>query len=106
MKTADNVTELDYYDGIINYYKETECKSEDDGIVETWSDRTYISLMKDLNSKKCLKDADISDVAKNSIILILNLFDKKCQVRSSTKLNEMSEEDKKIIKEALMNALD
>ena len=73
MKTSENVSEMDYYDDIISFYQDsTENKAEEEKI-EKWSDRSYISIMKDLNENKQLEDANISDVAKNSIILILNL---------------------------------
>ena len=106
MITMENASELDYYDEIITYYKDSTKNEEEKEIVEKWSDRSYISIMNDLNENKQLKDADISDVVKNSIILILNLFDKKCQVTSDTKLSDLPEEDKLLIKEALLNALE
>lgn len=107
MKSAGYNSEVEYYDEIVEFYQKTKkSKDIDKDRIEKWSDFSYIQLMKDIKEKKKLKDScDVKDVVKNSIILILNLFDDKCQVESEVPLEDLSDEEKERVKKALLEAL-
>ena len=107
MKCMENMCELDYYSEIVDYYSEiTEYNDFSFDTIENYSFHSYIRLMNEVKNEKNLQDACIADVAKNSIILILNLFDKKCQISSAVPLENLSETEKKKIRNALVKFLD
>ena len=107
MKCMENMCELDYYSEIVDYYSEiTEYNDFSFDTIENYSFHSYIRLMNEVKNEKDLQDACIADVAKNSIILILNLFDKKCQISSSIPLENLSEPEKKKVRNALLKFLD
>ncbi len=112
MKTGF-VKEIDYYDEILNFYEDSGYNNGENKKkysakeIERWSNLSYIYLMKDVRkNKKLADDTEIMDVAKNSIILILNLFDQKCQIKSNADLEGLSRKEKDNIKMALIQALD
>jgi hypothetical protein len=107
MHCIDNLCEIDYYSEILDFYEKTsEYGNLSYEEIEKWSEQSYIQLMNEVKENKVLNDAPMIDVAKNSIILILNLFDKKCQIQSDIPLDQLSDEDKGAIKEALNSILD
>ena len=106
MKCMENMYELDYYSEIVDYYEITE--SDDFSFdTENYVNHSYIRLMNEVKNEKNLQDACIADVAKNSIILILNLFDKKCQINLSSEipLENLPEVEKKKVRKALLKLL-
>ncbi|MHA1729019.1 MAG: hypothetical protein ACTSWY_09830 [Promethearchaeota archaeon] len=111
MKCLDNTCEMDYYEEIIDFYEQTldviTISTVLDDQIEKWSDFSYIKLMNEIKNEKELKEEiPIEDVAKNSIILILNLFDKRCQITSEIPLKSLPSDEKKKIREALLKALE
>ena len=105
----ENMCELDYYSEIVDYYEITESNdfSFDTIEIENFSTQSYIRLMNEVKNEKNLQDdACMADVAKNSIILILNLFDKKCQISSSIPLENLPEAEKNKVRNALLKFLD
>lgn len=108
LKSAGHNYEVDYYDEIVQFYEKTRRASDvEKSRIEKWSDFSYIQLMQDIKQRKTLQDAcDVKDVVKNSIILILNLFDDKCQIETETPLEELSEEEKKKVRKAMLEALE
>jgi len=106
MKCVENMYELDYYSEIVDYYEITE-GNDFSSDTEDYVNHSYIRLMNEVKNKKNLQDAaDIADVAKNSIILILNLFDKKCKISSEIPLENLPEVEKKKVRKALLKILD
>lgn len=105
MKCSENIKEFDYYERILNFFEETETEKIESEEIENWTDHSIINLMKDIKDKKQLEDASIKDVIKNSIILILNLFDKKCKAQRNVSLESLSDEEKKEIKNSLMQVI-
>lgn len=111
MKCVENMCELDYYSEIVDYYSEiTEYNDFSFDTIEnysSYSSYSYIRLMNEVKNEKVLQDdACIADVAKNSIILILNLFDKKCQIKPTIPLENLTENEKNEVKNALLKFLD
>lgn len=106
MQCTDNYCELDYYSEILDFYENTtELNNFNDEFIEKWSEKSYILLMDEVKHNKILNDASMIDVAKNAIILILNLFDKKCQITSDVPLDQLSREEKDAIKDSLNKIL-
>ena len=106
MQCTDNFNELDYYNEILNFYEHTtEYHNSTNDEIEKWSEQSYIQLMDEVKQNKVLNDASMIDVAKNSIILILNLFDRKCQVTLDRPLELLSKDEKDAIKESLNKIL-
>ena len=104
MKCTNLISEVDYYDNILEFYKQNEHLNVENSVqVQKWADLSYIQLMKDIRKKKDLKDAPIKDVVKNSIILILSLFDEKCQQSDESGSEELSEEEKRMLLKAIEN---
>ena len=105
MKCNENIREIDYYNEILNYFEHT---TGHDVYVfdqnDKWVDYSYIHLMRELRSDKVLLDADISDVTKNCLILILGLIEMKNKPRG-TRFECCSDEDQIAIKHSLTNAL-
>ncbi|MHA1898635.1 MAG: hypothetical protein ACTSU2_14685 [Promethearchaeota archaeon] len=107
MKTYNLTKEIDYYDFILRFYEEiNEKKKKDKGAIELWSDKSIINLMHDLKQNKKLSDAEIRDVIKNSLILILDLFDEKCQRDPNKPLEALSDKDKANIRKILLKVLE
>jgi len=98
--------EIEYYSEILDFYEEIlKKKQKDKEKIEKWSDFSYIELMEEIRKRKKLKDADIKHVAKNSIILILNLFDEKTKIDTSRDWNELSKEEKEKVRKYLLSIL-
>jgi len=98
--------ELDYYSEILDFYEEISGEKPKNKIkIEKWSDISYIELMNALRNNKRLKDADIKLVAKNSMILILNLFDEKIKIDTSKNWNDLDFEEKEKFRRCLISAL-
>ncbi|MBD3350960.1 MAG: hypothetical protein GF364_05685 [Candidatus Lokiarchaeota archaeon] len=108
MKSSENQNEIEYYTDIISFYEETtEKKPKPKVEIEKWTDFSYIDLMREIKEEKELKDnADVKDVVTNSIILILNLFDDKCQIQTDRSFSDLTKKEKKIIREALLKELE
>jgi len=105
MKCTENIREIDYYNEIINYFETTTGENVfvfDQN--DKWVDYSYIHLMKELRSDKVLMDADIGDVTKNCLILILSLIEMKQKPRG-TSYNCCTDEAQVAIKHSLANAL-
>lgn len=105
MKCTENIREIDYYNEILNYFENTTGENVfvfDQN--DKWVDYSYIHLMKELRNDKVLMDADIGDVTKNCLILILSLIEMK-QKPQGTSYNCCTDEDQLAIKHSLANAL-
>ena len=61
--------------------------------------KIIIQLMNDIKTDKKLKNADIKDVAKNCILLLMNLFNDKN--RLDLNLDELDEQDRRKVIEIL-----
>jgi uncharacterized protein (DUF342 family) len=103
MKCSENEKEIEYYTEIINFYEQTtEIQAKHEKKVENWEDLSFIKLMKDVKENKILEDkADVKDVVKNSIILILNLFDEKCQLDMDTPIENLNKREQAKIRRTL-----
>ena len=105
MKCNENIREIDYYNEILNYFENTT--SENIFVFDQndkWVDYSYIHLMQELRSNKVLLDADINDVTKNCLILILSLIEMKQKPRG-TRFECCTGKDQLAIKHSLENAL-
>lgn len=105
MKCSENIREIDYYNEILSYFEATTGKNifvfdQND----KWVDYSYIHLMRELRSDKVLMDADIGDVTKNCLLLILGLIEMK-QKPPGTAYECCSDEDQVAIKQSLTKAL-
>jgi hypothetical protein len=103
MKCSENEKEIEYYAEIIDFYEQTtEIKTKQEKNVENWEDLSFIKLMKDVKENKKLNDnANVKDVVKNSIILILNLFDEKCQSDVDTPIENLNKKEQAKIRRTL-----
>ena len=105
MKCTEKIREIDYYNEIINYFEATTAENVfvfDQN--DKWVDYSYIHLMKELRNDKVLMDADIGDVTKNCLILILSLIEMKQKPRGIS-YGCCTDEDQVAIKHSLANAL-
>ncbi|MBN2154807.1 MAG: hypothetical protein JW776_02025 [Candidatus Lokiarchaeota archaeon] len=105
MNIETTCTELEYYEEIIRYYEDS-LSSANQTEIEEWMGSKYISILDDLKSKRPISDAPIEDVAKNAILLILNLFKTKQTNYSSVTWNCLSKQERKLVKEALFHVLE
>lgn len=103
MKCSENSKEIEYYTEIINFYEQSsESISKDEKEIENWQDLSFIKLMKEVKENKKLDDnANVKDVVKNSIILILNLFDERCQTEPDTPIEQLNKREQAKIRKAL-----
>lgn len=103
MKCSENSKEIEYYTEIIDYYEQnSESISADEKEIENWQDLSYIKLMKEIKENKKLDDnADVKDVVKNSIILILNLFDERCQNEQDMPIEQLNKREQAKIRKSL-----
>jgi hypothetical protein len=105
MKCTENIREIDYYNEILSYFEKTTGENVfvfDQN--DKWVDYSYLHLMRELRSDKVLLDADIGDVTKNCLILILSLIEMKKKPRG-TPFQCCSDEDQVEIKHSLANVL-
>ena len=105
MKCTENIREIDYYNEILNYFESTTGKNVfvfDQN--DKWADFSYIHLMRELRNDKVLLDADINDVTKNCLILILSLIEMKNKPKG-TPFECCSDEEQIDIKSKLVNTL-
>ena len=98
-------TELEYYEDIIQRYEESQYNEKPIEIDE-WIDTKYISILDDLRCKKPISDACIEDVAKNAILLILNLFKSKKEHFNSVSWQCLSKEERIIVRDSLYKVLE
>ncbi len=104
--SVENVcTELEYYEEIIEFYEES-LSTANQREIDEWMDSKYIRILDDLKCKKPIADAPIEDVAKNAIILILNLFKTKKEYCDAVSWHCLSRDERKIVKEALYHVLE
>lgn len=102
--TVENTcTELEYYEDIIQYYESLSSANRTE--IEEWMDSKYISILDDLKCKKPIIDAPIEDVAKNAILLILNLFESKKAYCNAVSWHCLSKEERKLVQDSLFNVL-
>ncbi len=107
MKCIDNTSEIEYYDKIINFYLQNMDYLENNvKTIDKWADFSYIRLMKELRTEKKLIDANLPDVVRNSIVLILCLFSKKCRNNRNNSIMDFSEEEKIEIKNLMLKTLE
>lgn len=106
MQTSTSSSEIDYYTQIVEFYENYSKGNIPPEKIELFSDISIIKLMEDLKKGKKLKDADIKHVAKNSLILLLDLFDERCQVETDIPIDKLSEEEKRRIKKVLMRLIE
>ena len=105
MKCNENIREIDYYNEILNYFEQNTGSNVfvfDQN--DKWVDYSYIHLMRELRNDKVLLDADINDVAKNCLILILSLIEMK-QKPQGIPFNCCTDEEQSAIKHSLANVL-
>ena len=105
MNSDTACTELEYYEDIIQHYEESRYDEKPTDIDE-WIDSKYISILDDLKCKKPISDACIEDVAKNAILLILNLFKSKKERFNSVSWQCLSKEERKIVQDSLYKVLE
>ena len=105
MTTESACTELEYYEEIIQYYEES-LSSADQSKISEWMDTKYISILDDLKCKKPISDAPIEDVAKNAILLILNLFKSKKEYCEAVSWKCLSKDERKLVRESLYKVLE
>jgi hypothetical protein len=105
MSSDTTCTELEYYEDIIQYYEDSLI-SENHKEIEEWMDSKYISILDDLKCKKPISDASIEEVAKNAILLILNLFKSKKQYCDSVTWHCLSKEERKLVRDSLYKVLE
>jgi hypothetical protein len=100
MQNIGFIEETEYYDKIIDFYTETTHNSMfTQNEIWTWQEKTIIQLMNDIKTHKKLKNADIKDVAKNCILLLLKLFNNKN--RTDSNFDELNEQDRRKVIEIL-----
>ena len=104
MTIENTCTELEYYEDIILHYEESLTSSSQNEI-EEWMDAKYISILDDLKYKKPIMDAPIEDVAKNAILLILNLFKTKKSYCDAISWHCLSKEEQKLVQDCLYKVL-
>jgi hypothetical protein len=104
MTIENTCTELEYYEDIIFHYEES-LTSANQIEIEEWMDSKYISILDDLKSKKPISDASIEDVAKNAILLILNLFKSKKEFYGAVSWQCLSKEERSLVRDSLYNVL-
>jgi len=88
-----NENYVDYYDEILNYYHSKPPKKGD---IEIWKDKTYIRLM------EVLKKTNDKQKIRNSLILLLSLFEEEIppdifNTRGDESKNLKKEEKKKLV---------
>lgn len=105
MTIENTCTELEYYEDIILHYEESLSSSKPEEI-EEWMDAKYITILDDLKSKKPISDAPIEDVAKNAILLILNLFKSKKEFCGSVSWNCLTREERNLVRDSLFKVLE
>ena len=105
MTIENTCTELEYYEDIILHY-ETSLTSENQNEIEEWMDAKYISILDDLKCKKPITDAPIEDVAKNAILLILNLFNTKKNYCDAVSWHCLSKDERKLVRDLLCKILE
>ena len=104
--SIDNAcTELEYYEEIIQYYEDT-LSSANQNEIEEWMDTKYISILDDLRCKKHITDAPIEDVAKNAILLILNLFKAKKEFCDAVSWHCLTKDERVLVRESLHKVLE
>ena len=104
MKCTENIREIDYYNEILTYFEHTTSQNifvfdQND----KWVDYSYIHLMDELKSDKVLMDADIGDVTKNCLLLILGLIEMRKRP-IGTSYECCSDEEQVEIKQSLSKA--
>ena len=105
MSIDNTCTELEYYEEIIQYY-ENSYSSASPTEIEDWVDTKYITILDDLKCHKPIKDAPMEDVAKNAILLILNLFKSKKSDTKSVSWRGLSIEERKMVRDSLCKVLE
>ena len=104
MSIDNTCTEEEYYEEIFQFYEDT-ISSANQTEIEEWMDTKYLSILDDLKCKKPISDAPIEDVAKNAIILILNLFKTKKMYCNAVSWQCLSKEERKLVQDSLYNVL-
>ena len=105
METINKSYEMDYYSEIIAIYNESNNCDEMKYLAKNWTIRSYISLIDDMKNNKSLEDANIDDVVRNSMILMLNMFNEKTPDKKISDI-EFNEQEKKMIKKDLIKYLE
>jgi hypothetical protein len=98
VSTENACTELEYYEEIIQYYEDT-LSSTNKSDIQEWMGTKYISILDDLRCNKRIIDAPIEDVAKNAMLLILNLFKSKKEFCDAVSWHCLSKEERKLVRE-------
>ncbi len=104
MAIENTCSELEYYEDIILHYEES-LTSTNPSEIQEWMDAKYISILDDLKCKKPIADAPIEDVAKNAILLILNLFKAKKSYCNAVSWQCLSKDERKLVRDSLHNVL-
>ena len=94
------ISEGEYYDMIVDFFTSNPHISVNEA--DVWESKTFINLLSDLKNKKKLRDADMGDVVRNCIILILNLIDERIKNRIEFDLDELSNWERDKIQEDLI----
>ncbi|MBN2155838.1 MAG: hypothetical protein JW776_07325 [Candidatus Lokiarchaeota archaeon] len=105
MRCTENIREIDYYNEILYYFEKTTGHNVfvfDQN--DKWADYSYIRLMNELKNNKVLLDADIGDVTRNCLILILSLIEMR-QRPTGTPYECCSNEQQAAIKKSLINVI-
>jgi len=97
-------TELEYYEEIIQFYEDS-LSSINQTEIDDWVDSKYIKIIRDLKCKKPIADALIEDVAKNAILLILNLFRSKKRDYNAVSWTCLTREERTFVRDSLYNVL-
>ena len=105
MSIDNTCTELEYYEEIFQHF-EGSFSSTDQTQLNKWVDSKYLSILDDLKCKKPISDAHIEDVAKNAILLILNLFKTKKSYCNGVSWRCLSKEERKLVRESLYKVLE
>jgi len=98
-------TEIEYYEEIIQHYEES-ISSGNQTEIDEWVDTKYISILDDLKHHKPISDAQIEDVAKNAILLILNLFKSKKEYCDAVSWKCLSKEERTLVQDLLYKVLE